>query len=82
MTLSPGAVAASNAVLSVIKVPTLILWGAVDPLIPLDSGKKFAAAIPGSKLIVYPGVGHLPQVEIPEKTVNDVKAFLAGAPSR
>jgi pimeloyl-ACP methyl ester carboxylesterase len=82
MTLSPGAVAASNAVLSVIKVPTLILWGAVDPLIPLDSGKKFAAAIPGSKLIVYPGVGHLPQVEIPEKTANDVKAFLAGAPSR
>lgn len=82
MSLSPGKVAASKEVLSAIKVPTLILWGEVDPIIKVESGHKFAEAIPGSKLIVYPGIGHLPQIENPEQSAGDVAAFLTPQPGR
>lgn len=62
--------------LSTIKVPTLILWGESDPLIEPAAAKKFAAAISGSRLITYPHVGHLPQLEIPQRSAADVAAFL------
>ncbi len=62
--------------LSTIKVPTLILWGESDPLIEPAAAKKFAAAIPGAKLITYPHVGHLPQLEIPQRSAADAAAFL------
>jgi pimeloyl-ACP methyl ester carboxylesterase len=54
----------------------LILWGESDPLIEPGAAKKFAAAISGSKLITYPEVGHLPQLEIPQRSAADVAAFL------
>jgi pimeloyl-ACP methyl ester carboxylesterase len=69
----PGSTA---ELLSTIKVPTLILWGESDPLIEPNAAKKFAAAISGSKLITYPAVGHLPQLEIPQRSAADVAAFL------
>ncbi|HEY2676262.1 MAG TPA: alpha/beta hydrolase [Steroidobacteraceae bacterium] len=61
---------------STIKAPTLILWGENDPLIEVPAAHKFAAAIPGAKLIIYPKVGHLPQLEIPQRSAADVAAFL------
>jgi pimeloyl-ACP methyl ester carboxylesterase len=70
---------ASDATLAAIRVPTLVLHGEADPLIPVASGRRFAAAIPGAKLIIYPRVGHLPQVEIPAQSAGDVAAFLTGA---
>jgi pimeloyl-ACP methyl ester carboxylesterase len=62
--------------LSGVKAPTLILWGESDPLIEPAAAKKFAAAIPGSQLITYPKVGHLPQLEIPQRSAADAAAFL------
>ncbi|MDP9091297.1 MAG: alpha/beta hydrolase [Pseudomonadota bacterium] len=62
--------------LSTIKVPTLILWGENDPLIEPNAAKKFAAAIRVSELIMYPRVGHLPQLEIPQRSASDAAAFL------
>ena len=77
MSVNMGPRAGSTAqLLSGIKVPTLILWGESDPLIEPDAAKKFAAAIGGSKLITYPNVGHLPQLEIPQRSAADVAAFL------
>jgi pimeloyl-ACP methyl ester carboxylesterase len=77
MSLSPGqrSVATKEA-LAKISAPTLIEWGAVDPLLTVDNAHKFADAIPGSKLIIYPGIGHLPQIEIPERSSDDAAAFL------
>jgi pimeloyl-ACP methyl ester carboxylesterase len=54
----------------------LILWGQSDPLIEPAAAGKFSAAIPGSKVIIYPNVGHLPQLEIPQRSAADVAAFL------
>jgi len=67
---------ASEAVLRNITVPTLVVNGENDVLIEPKSAEKFARAIPGAKLILYPHVGHLPQIEIPQRSAADVAAFL------
>lgn len=67
---------AAKAPLDKIAVPTLILHGESDRLLPLSGAQRFARAIPGSTLHTYPDVGHLPQIEIPEKSALDVAAFL------
>ena len=70
-------VPASKERLSAIAVPTLILHGDTDNLIPVAHAEKFADAIPGSKLIIYPETGHIPQEEQPVASVEDFRAFLA-----
>jgi pimeloyl-ACP methyl ester carboxylesterase len=72
--------AASKEKLAAIKVPTLILWGAEDNLIPVQSARWFNEAIPGSKLIIYPNVGHIPMEEISEQSAGDVRAWLSALP--
>lgn len=59
-----------------LQVPTLILWGEEDAWIPLAHAQKFADEIEGSKLITYPGIGHVPMEEIPQQTAQDAKDFL------
>ncbi len=60
-----------------IRVPTLILWGAEDKLIPVSSVDWFMARIPGAVRIVYPGIGHIPMEEAPDRTAADLDAFLS-----
>jgi pimeloyl-ACP methyl ester carboxylesterase len=67
---------ASAVILRGVTVPTLIMHGESDVLIEPTSAGKFAAAIAGSKVITYPQVGHLPQIEIPERSAADVAVFL------
>ena len=57
-------------------LPTLIQWGEADVWIPLANAEKFAADIKEAKVITYPGIGHIPMEEIPQKTANDAKEFL------
>lgn len=57
--------------------PVLILWGEEDALIPVSAALWFKAALPDARLISYPGIGHLPQEEAPDRTAADVAAFLA-----
>ena len=69
-------VLASEEALSAINVPTLIQHGDADNLIPVAHARKFADAIPGAKLIIYPETGHIPQEEVAEASVADLRAFL------
>lgn len=64
------------AKLAAIKVPTLILWGEQDKLIGVAAARWYNQAIPGSRMILYPGVGHLPHQEHAAKSAADVLAFL------
>jgi pimeloyl-ACP methyl ester carboxylesterase len=57
-------------------LPTLILWGAKDRLIPVDNARRFAADIKGSKLVVFDDLGHVPHEEGAAQTVAALKAFL------
>jgi pimeloyl-ACP methyl ester carboxylesterase len=58
-------------------LPTLIVWGAEDSIIPVDHGREAAELMPDSRLEVFEGVGHLPQVEAPGRFVIAVQRFLA-----
>jgi pimeloyl-ACP methyl ester carboxylesterase len=59
-------------------LPTLVVVGAEDVLSTVDSSQRMAAAIPGARLAVVPGAGHLPPVEQPEATARILTEFLAG----
>jgi pimeloyl-ACP methyl ester carboxylesterase len=69
---------ATKAALAKITVPTLVLHGEQDKLIPVAAAQKFADAIPGAKLVTYADAGHLPQEELAEESAGDLRAFLAG----
>jgi pimeloyl-ACP methyl ester carboxylesterase len=59
-----------------IKVPTLILWGGQDHLIPPAWAQAFKKAIPSSRLVVFPGLGHVPQEEDPAATLAALRDWL------
>jgi pimeloyl-ACP methyl ester carboxylesterase len=71
---------ASAPVLLYLQAPTLVISGDSDVVVEPASARKLAAAIPGAKLIIYPHVGHLPQLEIPQRSAADVAAFLQPRP--
>ena len=70
---------ATKEAMAGIKVPTLVMWGDEDNLIPVSSARWFAGAIAGSKLVIYPGVGHVPMEETADQSASDVDAFLGAA---
>lgn len=57
-------------------LPTLILWGGRDRLVPLSVGRQFQQDIAGSELVVFDDLGHVPHEEDPARTVAPVQAFL------
>ncbi len=65
---------------SSIHAPTLVMVGEADKVIPPAQSRSLAAAIPGSKLIAYPGVGHVPMEQIPDRSAADVLTFLKSLP--
>lgn len=65
-----------TARLGEIGVPTLILWGEQDALLPREEQEWRAAAIPNATLRVYPETGHLAHWVRPEWVVRDLQAFL------
>lgn len=68
--------------LNTLTMPTLILWGERDRLIPPAVALEFERRIVGSQRVVLPGLGHLPQEEDPAASVAVVQRFLglAGPP--
>ncbi|MFI5123638.1 MAG: alpha/beta fold hydrolase [Vicinamibacteria bacterium] len=58
-------------------VPSLIVWGAADPVIPADHGRAAHEAMPGSRLELLDGVGHFPQLERPYEFARLLAEFVA-----
>lgn len=58
------------------EAPTLIVWGREDRLVPVRLGRRLARVMPRAELVVLPGVGHVPQFEVPEETRQLVLGFL------
>lgn len=62
-----------------IQTPTLLLWGEKDRWIPVSQVKLWQRDLPGIQTIVYQGVGHVPQIEIPGRSAADVHQWLVAA---
>jgi pimeloyl-ACP methyl ester carboxylesterase len=50
-----------------ITAPTLVVWGEADPWLPLAQGRELARRIPGARLAIVPGAGHLVQEDQPDE---------------
>ena len=61
-----------------ITIPTLIVWGDDDRLVPLAQGRDYAAHIKGARLVVVPQSGHGPAIERPGAYLAAIAPFLNG----
>lgn len=59
-----------------IAVPTLLLWGEQDRMIPVRNADDYRAAMPQARLVTLAGLGHLPFEEAPEVALAPLRAFL------
>lgn len=76
--ISPApSLAADAAAYGGVRVPALVLWGDRDTVTPLPQGENLAKRIPGSKLVVLKGIGHIPQIEDTAAFNAELLAFLA-----
>jgi pimeloyl-ACP methyl ester carboxylesterase len=69
----------AQARLAEIEAPTLVIHGTEDKMIPVANGRLIASLIPGAKLEIFDGVGHLFWWEEPERSAELVRAHALGA---
>ncbi len=63
------------------ELPTLIVWGARDPLIPVHHAREAHRRIPGSRLAIFPGAGHFPHRSHAGRFAEVVLDFLKTTPA-
>ncbi|MFZ5624311.1 MAG: alpha/beta fold hydrolase [Gemmatimonadota bacterium] len=79
-----GAIAAmrdrpdSTPLLATLDMPALVIVGADDPMVTPEAAHAMARQIPGARVAVVPGAGHLPMLEQPAETTQLIKDFLEG----
>lgn len=62
--------------LKTLALPTLVLWGGRDRLVPPGNAERFASDIRGAQLVMFDTLGHMPQEEDPARTAAAVARFL------
>mgnify|MGYP001328541757 CR=1 FL=1 len=65
-------------VIEKISMPTLIIWGKEDMLIPVENAYRFHKDIPESQLLVLEHCGHVPMEELPELSLAPLLSFING----
>ena len=65
-----------DLLVSKINLPTLLLWGEQDLLIPIEAGREMHKRMPNSTLVTFDNVGHVPMEEIPEESARVAKEFI------
>lgn len=71
----------SELPIDTIRLPTLIIWGEDDKLIPVEVATEMHRRIAGSQIRVFPDMGHIPMEEYPKETAATVGPFLSAATS-
>jgi len=61
-----------------INIPTLIIWGEEDQVIPVKNGYKFMSDMPDAELVIIPKCGHVPHEERTEDTAGVISDFIEG----
>jgi pimeloyl-ACP methyl ester carboxylesterase len=67
---------ASDRLYLAVGMPTLLLWGERDTIIPVGHGQRATAQMPGSRLVTFPDSGHFPQIDDPHRFAATVREFL------
>ena len=67
---------ASNRLYLAAEMPTLIVWGERDPIIPASHGERAHEAMPGSRLFILPGAGHRPHFDDPMGVAGALLEFI------
>lgn len=62
-----------------LNVPTLVVWGGADAIFPRENALPRAEAQPGAECAILPGVGHLPQQDLPHLLLTVLLPFLEAA---
>jgi pimeloyl-ACP methyl ester carboxylesterase len=73
---SGDVVAATLGELGRIAAPTLVVWGARDPLLPAARAERFQVTIPGAQVVVLPRAAHVPMLEAPDELAAALRDFL------
>jgi pimeloyl-ACP methyl ester carboxylesterase len=63
--------------MSSVRVPVLLIGGEADRLVPAASMRQAAARNPRWETVILPGVGHTPQLEVPDNVIGTVREWLA-----
>jgi pimeloyl-ACP methyl ester carboxylesterase len=63
------------------RVPALVVWGEQDRLVPVAHAHAYAEGLPEARLVVLPGLGHYPHLEVPDRFADEVAGFLAPVPT-
>lgn len=67
----------SRQLLKQLSVPALVVAGEQDAVVPVESARAMAEALPRARLVVVAGAGHVPSVEEPEATASALREFLS-----
>ena len=59
-----------------VDLPTLLLWGRDDPVVPLRVGERLLVDLPNARLEVLDACGHMPQEEAAEESLHHLRRFL------
>ncbi|HZF75063.1 MAG TPA: alpha/beta hydrolase [Acetobacteraceae bacterium] len=59
-----------------ITAPTLLVWGALDRMVPVANAADYQRLMRDTRLVTFPDVGHVPQEEAPARTLTPVQDFL------
>ena len=68
-------------ILATIRAPVLLLWGERDGAVPATHAADYERALPDARIVILPGIGHVPMEEAPEASAQALRAFLDGETS-
>jgi pimeloyl-ACP methyl ester carboxylesterase len=58
------------------KLPTLLVWGREDRVVPLNAAQIYKRALPDARQVIFDDCGHRPEVEKPAEFIRAVEEFL------
>ncbi len=74
--MAQGALVDPVPLLRKIEAPTLLFWGQADAMVPVANAADYTAALRDSRVVTFPGIGHVPMEEAPAETVIPLRDFL------
>lgn len=66
--------------LAAVHIPTLLVWGERDPLVPRRLADEWTRALPDVRLVVLPQAGHVPMFDAPAELAGHISTFLLAPP--